>query len=1223
MSLRNPSFELVVTNYVSSCLVRYCSYHQRVIETQHSTDQEQNFLATRGQVTSATEIDLSSTLDRIGDFQAAVSTASSLQTINLSDTVAKPGGPTFDGTNRLSPRERDHTDPTRESELSQRANSPQLWEKAQHREDMERTAAFPHKVLGFNPEKFDHPGGDFPKVAAFTNVVDRLPVDVVQGELHRTSSGSKPIETRESHLSSTLTSSLKEQSAVEMIDLSFSSQFLGLPHAFQQQSSADVAESKPDSKYLFGTHTQHGETGKSPFILSTQYEAPKSPFEGRSTRFEPEKSAMQFLSPPQRSQSASPVFREDRSNKSPSPSNLTVDLSRFNLPSNVRRALAARYGAKKQSEIERAVALNFNDSQNRFMEEARPRLSPEYISKPQDSSSLRKAIFAPGRLRLQRSTSLDSRPTKPEALQKESDAPLQNKDVRKPSPLLSKNWTQYSEGRSSVPIGTAPSYQPSVPSSRMTSSIGSFGLDATSSGRPSVLHMSSVTGESVHPFQKQGMIDLSSAAYLQTMEEFPSKRRDGPESSLSESLQKVGTLDVKDSQASEQGKSFQSEPENTSMFELTVTRKRLGSFDETLRNMGEVSGKSPVKKLRSHDTSKQDDAVVSYAPGVNVQELLNIERGEQKQMVALSRVQSQLKDVRAKIQKLCTVLDSLHAEENLVTSRMGQLRSARLKVLQSALYEQRSASSKGTDSSRGDSTMAPSVQGSVRQTFRSGPRDDAMDSANISGEVGSQKPVTEGSTLERDTPSTRVGPSKDNLLEAQETEVLRPQGETDSTYENQELDLRDAADSVNDARGMYLADVPHETENHVRPLRCEDQSSSKGGSIQVEKRSQRAKFGRVLNQTRASVTRPFSRSEGSGAVMHENEGGSSLPEENVFALRSNAVSRDSYEPSQGGESEASRLTKRHRKRVVWNVKRQGRGSPRKHYFSEDRVSNTLAVSKQKLQSVRENMTRWKRQSEGLGESPVPSEEGLARDGVSTPTMRHSREEYSEKSVTPFVQDKKSPWKTTKELKKSSLFKMGKKGPSDGKKRSKDGRPRRSRHHSRGGHGHDDPAKKARLEEALTNTTQVGALRMAQKRINQKGTSSCSTAMPQKRASSSDTAVSQKGATSSSTTVSRKRTSSSGTIESQKKSSSTSTTVPQKGASPSATTVSQKGTSLSGMTMTTQEGKNYVKERDRRDGTNACTTGATELVKCKQEDCGFMNDDEIPTRDVVCTVEFRK
>lgn len=243
----------------------------------------------------------------------------------------------------------------------------------------------------------------------------------------------------------------KASSNVEMMDLSMSTNFLVLPHS-QVVTSTTVQPTVTNRT----TSSWRGNVGAQPWKDSVQsgyWNLPSSNTvvvssssssvgqlrENATPKWSNNpsvKTERQFdvpispaSTPPSltevRRSSVSPVSPSIRkeSNVSPisAPSVPSLDLSRLNLPPHVRRALALKYASKKQAEgasLAASLAPNLSSSRNRFVE-AKKRLSPnqeqtETILKPTDTVLYKPPITASvirGRLRQQRSISLDSCPT--------------------------------------------------------------------------------------------------------------------------------------------------------------------------------------------------------------------------------------------------------------------------------------------------------------------------------------------------------------------------------------------------------------------------------------------------------------------------------------------------------------------------------------------------------------------------------------------------------------------------------------------------------------------------------------------------------------------------------------------------------------------------------------------------------------------------------------------
>ena len=787
-------------------------------------------------------IDLNSSLDGIGDLRT-VAAEPSLPTINLSDTVANPGRPLRE---TRSPGERDFGN-ARETVVARKESIPPGILHARkesspprilYQEDAASPPAVPHRVLAFNPEKLPHPGGSLPKVSAF-GLPHREGYDGVRAP----SAGG--METRESQRGST-----QAETSVGMIDLSFSSQFLGL-HAPQQpagtgpsalpsfglpgekarpvwspgpspeNTAPETGRSAPGSEVarLARSGSQENSRNGSPSPSnSTGRSAPGSEFArlarggshenprngspspsnptGRSapgsefarlarggSHENPRNGSPSPSNPTGRSAPVSEFARLARSgsqensrNSSPSPSALTVDLSRFNLPSAVRRALATRLGTKQAAEDVEDSATKPAGLHLKFTDE------PRSIG----SSERTKQGFAPAR-RVRRSVSLDSRPKVADILPR--DEVLGTSSIRRPSPVLG---TSRKEFRSPAEERNLAGYMDaSAVSSSQQTKVPSFkpGVGASTEGSSSL--------------QTRGMIDLSSVAYLEAAGEGSSTKKDSfARQTPQEDAGKRGTLDS----LNEEGKT-----------QVSFKRKRLGSVDEV--GTGGTGATVLPKKMRPLEAdSERHEELASYRPGVNIQELLGIEREEQRQLGALSRVQGQLKDVRSQIQRLCTVLDGLHADENSIASRMDQLRSERLNLLQNALYAHGRPFARSTRTSVASSTTeepAREARGAADGELASSSCVESLPQRSAAGEgrkqlgedvvstsvshdayisLGRHSPSGVGVAAESYTPHAASFPSGVNSVQetpakAGEAAFSSPPAATDTDYETTPMDF--------------------------------------------------------------------------------------------------------------------------------------------------------------------------------------------------------------------------------------------------------------------------------------------------------------------------------------------------------------------------------------------------------------------------------------------------
>ena len=148
---------------------------------------------------------------------------------------------------------------------------------------------------------------------------------------------------------------------------------------------------------------------------------------------------------------------------------------------------------------------------------------------------------------------------------------------------------------------------------------------------------------------------------------------------------------------------------------------------------------------------------------------------------------------------------------------------------------------------------------------------------------------------------------------------------------------------------------------------------------------------------------------------------------------------------------------------------------RKKSFSDINVSKTIEASRKKIQSVRENMNRWKQQEDSIDtQLSSKGKSSKQRDTLSSSSSANSSEIPSKdkQNTSPLkitIPDKPSPRKTSKELKKSSLFQSGKKDFKKGSRKSKAEKLqlRDKRHNQKDA----IPSKRRRIDDSSSNDTQ--------------------------------------------------------------------------------------------------------------------------------------------------------
>ena len=421
----------------------------------------------------------------------------------------------------------------------------------------------------------------------------------------------------------------------EMIDLNFSTKLLGIPHSVVAPFNSALPSGKKPSAEITKSSNFFAQ---SPLLSSARSHGASSP------------------KIPVISRQISPASTEEQPLGSAfSPPSLALDLSRFNLPPAVRKALADRYSMGKTGTGTTTTTHKDELPEGR---RSQPLLTGMKTEESFDPFVKTKASPLPARLRSrgQRSISLDSTMIRRDHFEGSPRARIPDQgNLPNSHQLLNKRLNDGGHQSTELLSDTA------LAVTRTTSSV-------LPKGESDELH-------------SRGLIDLSSTSYL---DEMPMQRTTEASRLIDDNSRPPSAVPVLnhrgliDLNSSLKYSSSEASPE--------IKRKRLGSSigSESTSSMG---GEKVVKRPKQEATSARDDKTATYRSGLNVQELLSIEREELNQLQNLNVVQSSLKSVRAQIQKLCTELDSLSTEEQRITLRMGELRNARLSILENACYE--------------------------------------------------------------------------------------------------------------------------------------------------------------------------------------------------------------------------------------------------------------------------------------------------------------------------------------------------------------------------------------------------------------------------------------------------------------------------------------------------------------------------------------------------------
>ena len=850
----------------------------------------------------------------------------------------------------------------------------------------------------------------------------------------------------------------------EMMDLNFSTKLLGVPHSVVTPFNATIPQHTKPPRELTKSPSEF--SGKSSVLSSPRSLAPSSP-----------------KSQARRVSTTSPSPADQSPGSTISLPSLSLDLSRFNLPPEVRKALADRYSGKKGSGCTSSHSVEAPEgrrSQPLFSEHKPERTFDQGI----------KASPLPARLRgrAQRSVSLDSPIVRRENVEGTSRSGLLERgnifDTHKFLNMRINNDGNKSTGLSSldnIPAvsTTAPSLGVHVPSTK----VPPFGVTTVSASS----HTSAPKQQASDELQSRGLIDLSSTSYLEQM----SVRRPTDASRLTvDNLrspprplapQGRGLIDLN---TSVEYRAREAPVESLDAQLSVMKRKRLNSSD-TSESVSSLGDEKMVKRPKQEDQSAGNDKAVTYGSGINVQELLTIEREEQNQLQNLHTVQSRLKSVRAQIQKLCTELDSLSSDEQRISLRMGELRNMRLGILESACYERQGLPPPARIEAVRDTSSATS------QGIRDGSRMFTVSSetgirTNNDDTFGNFRTKIGDNSINsprEDTSCINVvkSPLSDYCEGGKDTEhrdcAERCDGDS-TACSSAELPLHASSSSYITQSRVQFASVGTATKFVLREgTSLNEQTQEKNlaerltaapkltvkesGSCSGETR--RANIAVQTSGTQTSVTSrdlvediPERQQVGVLSRFAESSDRSAVIAPGIV------VDPSSLNPSKSNENsnvqELSKVSrKRSRKESLDKAKHfhpTDKSLFRKKSFSDVNVSKTIEASRKKIQSVRENMKRWKQHQEGIDvlesheeklghhSSSFPSSSG--RDGVEIVSEIPSNEKHVPSPCKIPIEDKPSPRKTTKELKKSSLFHSGKKRSKESRKHKAEKSQRRDK-----------------------------------------------------------------------------------------------------------------------------------------------------------------------------------
>lgn len=817
----------------------------------------------------------------------------------------------------------------------------------------------------------------------------------------------------------------------EMIDLNFSTKLLGVPHSVVTPFNTSITSPKKPTR----------EMTKSPSEFSTRSSISPSP-----RNYAPQ-------SPQTRRISTSPMIGEQSPSSTISLPNLSLDLSRFNLPPAVRKALAERYSGKKVPSTTSGQPPDLPDGRR-----SQPLFTEHRATAEGHVEHGKKLSSLPARLRGrgQRSISLDSPIARRDNLHGEGSSRsllLERGHIYDTNRFLSRPLRDSGEGHN--PTGVSVSDR--NPEGLFTGSNNVPTRSVSSTNDP--MHGNS------NELQSRGLIDLSSTSYLQgislpltnqgQLTEATRPTIDNSRSPVRPSvLQSQGLIDLNTTSPDFGARNAPVEsPEALSV----IKRKRVNSLEgsETTSDLG---AEKVVKRLKQEDANAQEEPI-SYRLGINVQQLLTIEREEQEQLQNLHTVQSSLKSVRAQIQKLCTELDSLSSEEQRITLKMDELRNMRLSILQNACYERQGQVTRVETVTRESST---STVDDINKTFPASggsEKGHSLEYEKKKVENYFSDSTRLSNTLDDNSRSTatydyHANDTEDEKMsiEVEMDESMASQGEVCAT---EELNTSKSTDdpmvsrvSVGTATKFVLkSDSRRSTQPREKVQEKLNVASKRSSNWRQS--SNEVDFNRgvknVAQTSRAQISEKATYKELAERITasHQDSDPGSFdgaPERgSVIAPVScgGAGTQKQNEPNEGNE------TRRNLMKKMKQIHSPDKAPFRKKGVSDVNVSKTLEAGRKKIQSAKENMKRWKQQelAGGMRESndnqkrkhSSPSSIEVFEDPPESSVL----DEPGSSPITVSVRDKTSSRKTTRELKKSSLFHSGKKSSKEARKNKVD------------------------------------------------------------------------------------------------------------------------------------------------------------------------------------------
>lgn len=860
---------------------------------------------------------------------------------------------------------------------------------------------------------------------------------------------------------------------VQMMDLSMSTNFLSVPHSHLGMSSKHPSgiypewmNKRPRSREE-ASSTWTRTTSTIAFPVSSRAESKEPSYlKGTSSstwypsdhNSEPVRPKLEPVSPSSTPPSPHPLSREPAG---PVP---TLDLSRLNLPPNVRHALAMKYASKKPGESASTaanVAPNVSTSRNRFVEAKQeleqPRVPYQSLGPP--PGALRAA-----RIRQQRSISLDSYPSSaferlgpmtslepssysrigpplspliaPESVfsiptskqtttpekakmidlntskylpskhQKISQVAAAAKHEKEPHlekhsmtelgrsameknalmskstiPALRTKIRTMSTERDSAYYKDSVMYHPTSKTSmtvpeRRPSPDDQDGRYVVLETRPPIMyHQETASIRSPRPYtygDSKNVFDFNAPGVQsqgQRVAADREKRKDATaialESHFRQSLKPaersvgttaklsdhgmidlgLSTIDTYRKTASpreaypvstHKGTVSQSRPPVTThlIFPTTDSIKD-NTADQSAKRKAEDEPEPEHKRQKGAEASSLSQPL-SYLPGFEVQELLRLEHQEQSQLKSLHEVQDQVKATRIKLQALNIELESLQVKEKRISEEISHTKNKRVEILQGALQRDQSSLNKvsSCESQCTPSSSPPSSSGSVyANTSNSGNDTHASlkstDSTHVVPAIGNEKSITQTNNLSENHTIKNVDNGNYSSSQSEQSKTL-----TDST-------------NLSSAREETSVKIKIEVDEEFAAQPC--------------------------CSTSAANDNP--------SDLPETEGNHTTDE--THGMNSRPPSKD--QPSQDKQTKHDDTFEKSKKQFLNKIKKE-LNTPKKRQhlkmhrkkFSESRISNSIALSKDKILLVREKMRGWKVQQErndsnDIDEGPIATE----------------------------------------------------------------------------------------------------------------------------------------------------------------------------------------------------------------------------------------------------------